>query len=98
MGSFMKKLKWTVDNISDLGKVFLQKILSNMRGYSDSRVRIGETGEGIQPNYQVTFPNKNVLTICGASHKKFSDVDKFKQTKISRSFDYAEIKVAYQRT
>ena len=92
----MKKLNWTEDNLSGFGRNFLRKVLGNMRDYSESTVRFGETGQGIQPNYQITFPNNRVLTINGSSHKQFSSADEFDENRISSPFTYEQIKKAYQ--
>lgn len=92
----MSGLNWNIDNISELGKIFLRKVMENMRGYDGSTVWFGETGKGIQPNYQVRFPKGLILTISGASHKQFPNAEKFNDARISQPFTLADIKQAYE--
>ncbi len=93
----MTNITWTDDNLADLGRTFLRKVLDHMRGREDSQVRFGETGHGVMPNYQVRFPNGVVRTLRGSSHKAFEQADQFDVSKISRSFNLAEVTAAFQR-
>lgn len=93
----MTNITWTDDNLTELGRTFLRKVLDHMRGREDSQVRFGETGHGVMPNYQVRFPNGVVRTLRGSSHKAFEQADQFDVSKISRSFNLAEVTDAYKR-
>lgn len=45
---------WNIDALASLGRIFLRKVMKNMR-FADSIVRFGDMGQDIQPNYQVCF-------------------------------------------
>jgi hypothetical protein len=92
----MSKLNWSESSLSNLGRIFLRNVLDHMR--EGSIVSFGETGEGIQPNYQVTYPNGVIKTIRGSSHKKFDNADEFNTSKISPAFSLADIQRAYARS
>lgn len=62
-----------------------------------SIVRFGETGTGIQPNYQVTFENGQTMTRRGSSHERYESADEFNDKKISQHFTYEQIDSAYHR-
>ena len=91
----MAGIEWNEVNLSTLGKVFLRNVIDHMRGRAESTVCFGETGEGIAPNYQVTFPNGVVRTIRGLSHEAFEQADSFNEGRISRPFSLAEVQAAY---
>lgn len=93
----MSKIEWREDNLHTLGRVFLRRLLENMRNYEESVVRLGETGQGIQPNYQVTFPNGHVNTLRGASHELFEQAEEFDATRISKPFTLAQVRSAYEK-
>lgn len=46
----MNTLQWDVDTLASLGRIFLRKVMKNLR-FADSTVQFGEMGQGIQPNY-----------------------------------------------
>ena len=96
----MNTFIWNKDNLDHLGKKFLRHILDNMRGYEGTVVRFGLTGEGIQPNYQITFPNGIVRPINGISHKLFKkdgfDAHEFSSDRLSQPFTLLQIQNAYQ--
>ena len=69
-----------------------------MRGYEDALVQFGETGEGVYPNYQITFPNGKKWPINGRSHDSFGDADQFDINKISNPFHLHEIQAAYENS
>lgn len=93
----MSGIEWNANTLPTLGRVFLRKVIDHMRGYSESTVRLGETGQGIMPNYQVTFPNGVVRTLRGSSHDAFEQADAFSEERTSRPFSLAEIQAAYER-
>lgn len=90
-------MQWTPDNLHTLGGLFLRHILDNMRNIKGSTVRLGLTGEGLMPNYQVVFPNKVTRTFRGNGHGLFGDVDSFDPKRISDTFELQDIQRAYQR-
>lgn len=90
-------IQWNENNISLLGKSFLSNVISNMRN-DDSVVKFGETGNGIQPNYQITFPNKRVWTLRGSSHETYESKENFNTEKISQAFSLAEIRSALSKS
>ena len=97
----MSGIEWNENNLHTLGRTFLRHVLDHMRGHEASVVGLGETGTGIQPNYQVTFPNKITRTLRGSSHKAFPieefDVEEFDAKKISQAFTLAQVRTAYER-
>lgn len=92
-------IKWTTSNLTLLGKYFLRQVLANMREQKGAQVRLGETGKGIQPNYQVTFTPERVNIIRGSSHKIYEreDIDSFYAENISDPFTYQDIENAIAR-
>lgn len=80
-----------------LGRVFLRNVIDHMRGRSESIVRLGETGQGVLPNYQVTFPNGVTRTLRGSCHDAFEQADAFNEEHISRPFSLEEIQAAYDK-
>lgn len=93
----MNKIFWSTENLHTLGRIFLRNVMNNMRGKEDSIVRFGETGLGIQPNYQVIFPNGVKRTLRGSSHDAYEQTDEFDPEKISQPFNLAAIKKAYEQ-
>lgn len=93
----MSKLEWDEGNLPTLGRVFLRHVIDNMRGREESLVRFGETGQGVQPNYQVTFPNGVTRTIRGSSHEAFEHADEFNSGNVSEAFKLTAIRNAYER-
>lgn len=77
-------------SLETLGYEFLESVLSNMD--ATSSVRLGETGTGICPNYQVSS-NGLDFTFKGNSHEKFQD-EPFTSEHISIPFSYAEVTIA----
>lgn len=95
----MSKIEWNESNLPNLGRVFLRKVLDNMRPeISNSTVRFGQTGQGIRPNYQVTFENGVTRALNGSSHEAFDGADEFNSENVSGGFSFATIKGAYDRS
>lgn len=94
----MSKLCWNEENLPKLGRIFLRNVLSNMRGYEDAKVQFGETGTGVKPNYQVTYPNGLVRAINGSSHDPFVRANEFDSTRISNTFSSQQVKCAYEQS
>lgn len=66
-----------------------------MRSIDGTTVQLGETGQGIQPNYQVCFPNGNVNPYRGANHKPFMPRGAFNQDHVSLPFSSADLQRAF---
>lgn len=90
----MNTLQWDVDTLTSLGRIFLRKVMKNLRSVEGATVQFGEMGQGIQPNYQVCFTNGIVNTYRGANHKPFMPLDAFNQEHVSRPFSWVEIQHA----
>ncbi len=70
--------------------------MKNLR-FEDATVQFGEMGQGIQPSYQVFFPNGNLNTYRGANHKPFMPLGAFNREHISQSFSSADLHRAFGR-
>ena len=90
----MSRFIWTPNRISELGMKFLKSVLDNMNT-EDTKIRFGTTGQGIKPNYQVSYPEKEPITFSGRNHEKFSGSDRFEENNLSESFPYSTIQEAY---
>ena len=85
-------------NVTKLDRLFLRNVLDNMRWNEAATVRFGLTGQGIKPNYQVTFPGYKPRTFMGLSHGKFIRADEFDQNRISDDIPYRDVLAAYEAT
>ncbi|MEP7043718.1 MAG: hypothetical protein ABI843_11690 [Dokdonella sp.] len=84
-------IEWTTAEgiVDQLGKVFVQAMLGNMPG--NSVVRLGETGEGTAPNYQVEN-DSSVMTYSGRSHREWAgDSQAFNDERLSSPFPREDI-------
>ncbi|HID36032.1 MAG TPA: hypothetical protein EYP39_01435 [Ghiorsea sp.] len=90
-------VEWDENNLSGLGSVFIRNVVNHMRGREESTVRFGITGEGISPNYQVTFPNGLVRAIRGSSHEAYEQTDEFVDEKLSEVFSLADMQRVLER-
>ena len=81
---------------SQLGRVFLRNVLKNMRHVDGAKVCFGLLGEWYIPNYQVIFPNNQILTFRGQNHKRFGK-EKFEATHLSQNFTLAKIRTAFDQ-
>jgi len=95
--NIMNKLKWKENDLPKLGLIFLRTVLENMRG-EGATVRFGNTGQGIKPNYQISFSNNRSISFSGLSHEKFNGSDSFEEKNLSESFPYSAIHKAYAGT
>ena len=94
----MSRIEWKEDNLHTLGRVFLRNVLDHLRGHEGSIVRLGETGVGVQPNYQVTFPNGVTRALRGSSHEAFEQTEEFDIDRISQPFTLAQVRAAYEQS
>lgn len=93
----MSGIEWTENNLETLGRTFLRHVLDHMRNNEGAVVRLGETGIGVQPNYQVTFSNGVTRVLRGSSHKAYEQADEFDAEKISAPFSLTQIQCAFER-
>ena len=94
----MSKLVWTEEKLPELGLIFLRTIMDNMRNDERATVRLGTTGQGIKPNYQVTLPGMGPRVFNGLNHEKYVGADKFDHSNLSDPFNYSKIRNAYEGT
>jgi hypothetical protein len=93
----MTTICWEESNLSNLGLVFLRHVRENMRGREESIVRFGQTGTGVQPNYEVRYPNGVVRPIRGSTHDGFDGPENFDASNLSREFNLRQIDEAIRR-
>lgn len=93
----MSSFIWTKENLPQLGLIFLRTVLDNMRE-EGATVRLGNTGQGIKPNYQVRFPNTVSISFSGLSHERFHGPATFEEKNLSEPFSYSTIRTAYTGT
>ncbi|SEC73030.1 hypothetical protein SAMN05216205_3107 [Pseudomonas mohnii] len=91
----MNTLQWTVDALTLLGKIWLGRVMQNLPPDKGATVQFGTMGQGIQPNYQVCFPNGNVNTYRGANHKPFMPLGAFNREHISQPFSSTDLQRAF---
>ncbi|WP_454844975.1 hypothetical protein [Pseudomonas farris] len=91
----MNSFQWNIDTLASLGRIFLRKVMKNLRSIDGATVQFGEMGQGIQPNYQVCFPNGSVNTYRGANHKPFMPRGAFNQEHVSHPFSLADLQRAF---
>ncbi len=91
----MTNINWNIEKLSTLlGRLFLRKMLANLRGYADATVQIGEMGVGVKPNYQVRFPNGQAVTFRGSTHRRFTQRAEFEPDHLSSPFSESEVREA----
>lgn len=93
----MSKFIWTEENLPQLGLIFLRTVLDNMRE-EGATVRLGNTGQGIKPNYQIHFSNTISISFSGLSHERFNGSNTFEEKNLSEPFPYSTIRRAYAGT
>lgn len=88
----MSNIVWDKDKILGIDADCLQNIISNMESYNhpDARigVRLGTTGEGVRPNYEI------VLSFAYSSISKPHEIikDKYRDENLSPTFSLEQIK------
>lgn len=72
---------------------YYRSVLGNMGGpKKNAMVRFGITGEGIAPNYEVSFENQSKTTFGGRSHKNDPGLaDTFNEDNLSQYYSYNEV-------
>lgn len=94
----MSKLDLTTENLHEiLSRQYLSKVLASLRGIEGSTVRFGETGTGMHPNYERTFPDRLPHTLRGSTHKPYDGTAEFNKESVSRAFTLQEITEAYEK-
>ncbi|WP_095151873.1 hypothetical protein [Pseudomonas sp. Irchel s3b5] len=92
----MSKLEWDHDRLLTLGLLRLRSMCEKMR--EGSLLKLGTTGTGLKPHYQVTHPKCKPIAFNGLSHKRFDGAEVFDEDNLSRPFTYVEITAAYEGT
>ncbi|MCU6666104.1 hypothetical protein [Silvania hatchlandensis] len=77
--------------ISSLPAEFKTQLLGMLDRPDVIAVRLGITGKGIQPNYQLIHVDNSVTTMNGANHKKFERADEFDETNITAPLTRCDI-------
>lgn len=78
-------------NVSSLSGEFQTELLGKLSQPDVVAVRLGITGKGIQPNYQLIHTDHSVTTINGANHEKYDGADEFKDTNITEPLTRSDI-------
>jgi hypothetical protein len=90
------RLKWNdaFDVIARVGEKFMKKLLENAgRG---SQVRLGLTGSGQSPHYQVEVEGRSPALYNGLSHKEWTgDEEAFKPENLSDPFPFEDLYRAF---
>ena len=70
---------------------YFRGVLGNMS--PNSRVRFGETGDGVWPNYQIERPDGELERFRGSNHKSFHEKwdETFDENKLSEPLTYANV-------
>jgi len=77
---------WDEKRLAELATPFLEKMSRNMGTDEGATVRLGTTGKGIRPNYQIQFSDKSITAFSGSSHKPSQKPDAGKAKNISPPF------------
>ena len=92
----MSNLNWNQEKISALGRVFLRKVLANMKQPDNSTVTFGTTGKKA-----VVLSNGVRYAIFGGNHKAFPGnlamEGRFDESNLSEYFSLNEIESALER-
>ncbi|MEH6386721.1 MULTISPECIES: hypothetical protein [Pseudomonas] len=94
----MSKLVWTKTKLPELGLIFLRTMLEKMRGDEGATVRLGTTGQGIRPNYQITLSGKAPRVFNGLNHEIYTGTERFDDGNLSSFFSFFDIRDAYEGT
>ena len=79
----MEVSKWVSGHVEGIAKA--------ARFHKAESVRIGMTGEGIRPNYQLIDDEGNVIAINGINHQPFTRISEFDEGRISKAYRIDEI-------
>lgn len=96
--------KWGGD-VLDIPFAHFEKMISTARDLTERRsmfadtkvngenifLRIGMSGNGIRPNYQVEFSNGLAIAINGVNHEEF-DIEEFDRCRISKPYSIDQLK------
>jgi len=92
----MSNLNWNQEKISALGRVFLRKVLANMKQPDNSTVTFGTTGKKA-----VVLSNGVRYAIFGGNHKAFPGnlamEGRFDESNLSEYFSLNELESALER-
>jgi hypothetical protein len=85
---------WDETRLAQLNPVFLEKMIQNMGTDDQAAIRLGTTGKGIRPNYQIHFSDQTVTAYSGASHQPNQKPGAAKTKNISPPFSRTVIETA----
>jgi hypothetical protein len=98
-GSRVKNnIEWDLDRVAQLSENFLDKVLQNMAGDSESKVMFGTTGKGIRPNYQIRFKDDQIASFTGSGHKPKAGPKGQAAKNLSSPFSFQEISDLLNKT
>lgn len=83
MNAKMEVSKWVSGHVEGMAEA--------ARFHKAELVRIGMTGEGIRPNYQLIADMGNEIAINGINHQPFTRVSEFDEGRISKVYRIEEI-------
>ncbi|WBV22945.1 hypothetical protein [Pantoea piersonii] len=83
MNNKMEVRKWVSGHVEGMAEA--------ARFHKAESVRIGMTGEGIRPNYQLIDGNSNEIAINGINHQPFTRVSEFDRGRISKAYKIKDI-------
>lgn len=83
MNNKMEVSKWVSGHVEGMAEA--------ARFHKAESVRIGMTGEGIRPNYQLIDDKSNEIAINGINHQPFMRVSEFERGRISKAYKIEEI-------
>ncbi|AUY24530.1 MAG: hypothetical protein E6X23_02195 [Mixta calida] len=69
----------------------IEGIIEAARFHNAETVRIGMTGEGIRPNYQLITDKNSLIAINGINHQPFSRVSEFDEKRISKAYSIEQL-------
>lgn len=78
-------------NVASLPGDFKNTLLGMLNRPDVVAVRLGLTGKGIQPNYQLIHTDNTVTAMNGANHKKFERADEFDESNITGPLTRSDI-------
>ncbi|QZN97798.1 hypothetical protein [Symbiopectobacterium purcellii] len=85
------KVKVCDGNILTLPDEFKRKLFGMLDRPDVSAIRLGRTGKGIQPNYQLVHHDGSVTTIDGSNHLKYTGKDQFIESNLHEALTRNDI-------
>lgn len=88
----MQKKRWDLDLFSG---EYLSNVLCNLDRFGGTHavVRLGTTGDGTMPHYQIETRDKRIA-INGRSHREDVRTDEYEDDRLTTIYTYAEVEAA----